>query len=256
MASCTALDARRRARRRRSPRRHRKSLRAERDTVQIDLTDEFRAMFPAGIFGALIVRGSANRGRALALHAEARATEERLRARFGQTSIDGDPVARAYAGYFRRFGNRYPVVHQAKTILAGGTIASQFALVEAMFTAEVDSLVLTSGHDLDVLAGPLRVDVARDGEAYTKINEKIQTLRPGDMVTRDSEGVIASVLYGPDHRTRLRVESRAALFGAWAPVGLTDDVVQAHLDRLAGLIRREWPDAEIEPPRLLRAQSG
>jgi len=162
-------------------------------------------------------------------------------------------VAQAYAGYFRRFGSRYPVVHQAKTILAGRPIESPSALVEAMFTAEVDSLVLTSGHDLDVLAGSLTVDVARDGDRYTKINGKEQALKPGDMVVRDAEGVIASVLYGPDFRTRLREESSAALFGAWCPVGLTAAAAEVHLDFLAALLRQEWPDAAIEPVRILHA---
>ena len=220
------------------------------DTV---LTSEFRAALPSGIFGALVVRGCPNRTRALALPPVQREVEDRLRRRFPGESIDADPVAQAYAGYFRRFGSRYPVVHQAKTILAGRPIESPSALVEAMFTAEVDSLVLTSGHDLDVLAGSLTVDVARDGDRYTKINGKEQALKPGDMVVRDAEGVIASVLYGPDFRTRLREESSAALFGAWCPVGLTAAAAEVHLDFLAALLRQEWPDAAIEPVRILHA---
>jgi hypothetical protein len=64
------------------------------------------------------------------------------------------------------------------------------------------------------------------------------------------------VLYGPDHRTRLRAESRAALFGAWCPVGLTVATAEAHLAALARLLQREWPDALIDPPRVLRAASG
>ncbi|MDR7521975.1 MAG: hypothetical protein QN168_05870 [Armatimonadota bacterium] len=139
---------------------------------------------------------------------------------------------------------------QVETVLSGRPIESASALVHAMFAAELDSPVLTSGHDLGALAGPLRVDVARDAEVYTKISGKEQRLSAGDMVVRDGGGVIASVVYGPDFRTRIRLESSAALFGAWGPVGLTTDVVAAHLDRLAGLVREEWPDAAVEPPRL------
>ncbi|HEY3230333.1 MAG TPA: hypothetical protein VGJ87_14020 [Roseiflexaceae bacterium] len=216
----------------------------------IELTPGFGEAFPAGIFGALIVRGCPNRPRSWNLAIDQRGLEADLRARFTASSIDADPVAQAYGGYFRRFGNRYPVVHQAKTIIAGQPITSQSALVEAMFTAEVDSLVLTSGHDLDALAPPLRVKVAADGDVYTKISGKEQRLKPGDMVIRDGEGVIASVLYGPDFRTRLRPETTAALFGGWAPVGLTEQIVRRHLQRLAELIKREWPDAAVEPPRI------
>ncbi|HET8679796.1 MAG TPA: hypothetical protein VFM39_06720 [bacterium] len=221
----------------------------------IDLTPAFCLAFPSGLFGALIVRGCPNRTRATALVAEKRAVEARLRERFGVEGIDGDPVARAYAEHFRRHGTRYPVVHQAKAVLQGRSIESPSALVEVMFTAELDSLVLTSGHDLESLSGPLRVDVALDGDVYTKLSLKEQTTRRGDMVVRDAEGIIASVLYGPDHRTRVREETTAALFGAWCPLGITAAAVEAHLDTVAVLVRREWPDAAIDPPRIVSASA-
>lgn len=221
--------------------------------IEITLTAEFRAAFPGGVFGALTVRGCADRAGPGRLVAETRAVEERLRARFPGETIDGDPVALAYAAYFRRHGARYPVVHQARSVLAGRPIESPLALVEAMFTAELDSLVLTSGHDLDALRGRLRVDVARDGDGYTKISGKPQAVRPGDMVVRDAEGIIACVVHGPDHRTRLRPETTAALFGAWCPAGLTAAAAQAHLATLARLIRLEWPDASVDPVRVWTA---
>lgn len=221
--------------------------------MDIVLTPEFRTAFPDGVFGALLARGCPNRAKPVALTPLQREVEAGLRRRFPGEGIDADPVAQAYAGYFKRYGSRYPVVHQVKTILSGRPIESPSALVEAMFTAEVDSLVLTSGHDLDILAGPLVVDAAHDGERYVKINGKEQVLKPGDMVVRDADGVIASVLYGPDFRTRLREESHAALFGAWCPVGLDTAVVEAHLNSLAALLWREWPEATVDPPRILAA---
>jgi len=221
--------------------------------VEIALTPAFRAAFPEGIFGALTARGCPNRLRVERLGDDKRAVETRLRQRFPGETIDADPVARAYAAYFRRHGARYPVVHQAKTILTGRRIEGPSALVEAMFTAEVDSLVLTSGHDLDALQGPLWVDVARDGETYSKINGKVQALRPGDMVVRDGAGIIACVLHGPDQRTRLRPESAAVLFGAWCPGDVAPAVVEAHLASLARLLRREWPEATVDPSRLWTA---
>ncbi len=223
--------------------------------VLIELTPAFRFAFPNGLFGALVVRGCPNRTRAAALDAEKRAVEARLRERFGVEGIDRDPVARAYAEHFRRHGTRYPVVHQAKAILQGRSIESPSALIEAMFTAEMDSLVLTSGHDLESLSDPLRVDVARADDVYTKLSLKEQTTRRGDMVVRDAEGIIASVLYGPDHRTRVRGETTTALFGAWCPLEVSAATVEAHLNTLAALVRREWPDAVIDSPRIMSASS-
>jgi DNA/RNA-binding domain of Phe-tRNA-synthetase-like protein len=221
--------------------------------MQIDLTPEFRAAFPDGVFGALIARGCPNRPAPTALGQRLREVEEGLRRRFPGDAIDADPVAAAYAGYFRRGGARYPVVHQAKTILAGRPIESPSALVTAMFAAEVDSLVLTSGHDLEALVGVLLVDAARNGETYTRLSGKEARLRPGDMVVRDGEGVIACVLYGPDLRTRMREDTSSALFGAWCPAGVGAEVVDAHFDRLASLLRTEWPGVEITGPWVLAA---
>jgi DNA/RNA-binding domain of Phe-tRNA-synthetase-like protein len=222
--------------------------------VDAALSVRFREVFPDGFFGILIVHGCPNHARATALSAPQRAVEARLRARFADRPMDDDPVARVYAGYFKRYGQRYPVAHQARTILAGRPIESPSALVAAMFTAEVDTLVLTSGHDLDILAGPLLVDVGREGERYTKINGKDQAIAAGDMVVRDAHGVIASVVYGPDFRTRFRETTQAALFGAWCPVGLTRETAAAHLDALAALLRLEWPSAVTEAPRVLASR--
>ncbi len=216
--------------------------------MQITLTAEFTAAFPEGVFGALVARGCPNRLRATALRPRQREVEARLREQFAARPIEDDAVAGPYAAYFKRWGQRYPVAHQAKTILAGRPIEGPSALVEAMFTAEVATLVLTSGHDLAALAGALLVDVARDGDRYTRLGGKEQALRPGDMVVRDGEGIIACVVHGPDFRTRLRDDTDAALFGAWCPVGLSEQVVAHHLEVLSALIRLEWPAAQLDPP--------
>lgn len=224
--------------------------------MRIDVSPAFHAAFPDGVFGALIAHGCPNRPRASAIGPEQRRIEARLRDRFPGNAVDADPVAVAYAGYFRRFGGRYPVVHQARTIIAGRPIESASALVEVMFTAELDSLVLTSGHDLRELRGPLHVDVARADDAYTKLSGKTQALRPGDMVVRDAESIIASVVYGPDSRTRIREDTDTALFGAWCPRGIPADAVEAHLATLAGLVRQEWPGSAVDPPQILRVAGG
>jgi DNA/RNA-binding domain of Phe-tRNA-synthetase-like protein len=119
-----------------------------------------------------------------------------------------------------------------------------------MFTAELDSLILTSGHDLDALRGPLVVDVAEAGDAYTRLSGRDQMLKAGDMIVRDAVGIVASVAYGPDERTRIRSQTAAALFGAWCPVGIGVATATAHLERLAALLRQEWPDAVLEAPEI------
>jgi DNA/RNA-binding domain of Phe-tRNA-synthetase-like protein len=220
--------------------------------MKIVPTPAFGSAYPDGIFGVLIARGCVNRPQTLSIAADKRAVEGRLRERFPGETIDADPVALAYAHYFRRYGGRYPVVHQAKTVLAGRSIESNSALVEAMFTAELDSLILTSGHDLGALHFPLAVDVTVTGDVYTTLSGKERVLKAGDMIVRDAEGIVASVAYGPDDRTRLRPDTDSALFGAWCPVGIDPMIVEAHLEKLAALLRQEWSASAVEPVRLVR----
>src|SRR5713226_4014132 len=132
--------------------------------MDIALTPAFYSAYPKGIFGVLIARGCANRPQTLSIAADKRAVEGRLRERFPGETIDDHPVARAYAQYFRRYGGRYPVVHQAKTLLAWRTVEGASALVDALFTTRIDSSVLTPGRDLGALRPPLAVDVSVLGD--------------------------------------------------------------------------------------------
>lgn len=224
-----------------------------REPVEIRLTPAFRAAFPGGLFGILVATNCPNRSRAAQINSDPQAVLARLTRRFPDGEVDRDPIAQAYAAYFRRHGGRYPVTHQARSILAGRSMESPSALVEVMFRAEVESLVLTSGHDLRALTGPLLVDAGQIGDAYQKISGKQQVVTPGDMVVRDAGGIIASVLYGPDLRTRLRLESDSVLFGAWCPTGVPVGAVAAHLEGIGTLLQQEWPDARLARCRVFRS---
>ena len=65
------------------------------------------------------------------------------------------PVLQAYDAYYRQFKKTYHVQLQLESILfKGKSIPSVAALVEAMFMAEMNDLLLTAGHDLDALHLP------------------------------------------------------------------------------------------------------
>jgi DNA/RNA-binding domain of Phe-tRNA-synthetase-like protein len=114
-----------------------------------------------------------------------------------------------------------------------------------MFMAELEDLLLTAGHDLDVLRLPLTLDVARGDESYTLLRGDPQTLKAGDMYIRDGEGVISSIIYGPDRRTQIAPETRGVVFTVYAPPGITAEAVTAHLRALEANVRVISPAAEI-----------
>ena len=178
-----------------------RGARAYAPAAMLTVTDEFREAFPGAVVGALAMAGVRNPDRSDALEDAKRALERELRA---AGDLDGNPVLRAYADYYRAFGKTFHVKAQWESVaVKGKPIPTRAALVEAMFMAELRSLVLTAGHDLVALAGRLRADVSADGDAYVTLSGADAVLKGGDMLMADDAGIVSSVLRGPDLRTRI-----------------------------------------------------
>jgi DNA/RNA-binding domain of Phe-tRNA-synthetase-like protein len=184
-----------------------------------------------------------------ALDAAKARLEQALRERYGgldRAALSQLPVLQAYAGYYKRFKKTYHVQHQLESVVfKGKSLPNVAALVEAMFMAELDDLLLTAGHDLDTLALPLTLDVAQGDETYTLLRGEPQTLKAGDMFIRDGEGMISSILYGPDRRTQITPETKAVVFTVYAPPGVAPEAVAAHLANLERSVRLITPEADL-----------
>jgi DNA/RNA-binding domain of Phe-tRNA-synthetase-like protein len=215
-------------------------------------TDAWRRAFPGAVAGALAMRGVRNPERSAALEADKRRLEEDLRAAGGAPA--GEPVLDAYVEYYRARGKTYHVKAQRESVaLKGKAIPRRAALVEAMFMAELDNLILTAGHDLEALAPPLRVDVTSDGDRYVQLNGAEAALERGDMMMADRGGIVSSVLRGPDRRTRITPETRHVLFAVYAPAGVGEDAVRRHLEDVQRNVLLVAPEAETEELATLTA---
>ena len=170
------------------------------------VSDAWREAFPGAAVGELAIRDVTNPESDAALEQRKQALESQLRSRFskgGRAAIKALPVIQAYAAYYERFNKTYHVQLQLESVaLKGKSIPRVAALVEAMFMAELENLLLTAGHDLATVQEPLRLDVSTGDERYVLLNGQEQVLKPGDMLVSDAQGVISDVIYGPDQRTR------------------------------------------------------
>jgi DNA/RNA-binding domain of Phe-tRNA-synthetase-like protein len=117
------------------------------------------------------------------------------------------------------------------------------ALVETMFMAELKNQLLTAGHDLQILESPVRVDVADGNEIYTRLNGQEQQLKTNDMYIADRAGILSSIIYGPDRRTRIRPETAQVLFTVYAPQGIDRETVYEHLQDIQSHTLLVAPDA-------------
>jgi DNA/RNA-binding domain of Phe-tRNA-synthetase-like protein len=178
-----------------------------------------------------------------------KATLERdLRSSFASPGdVKAHPLLAPYAAYYKRFGQTYHVQHQLESVaLRGKSIPRGAALVEAMFMAELKNLLLTAGHDRDSIRGGLAVDVAGGTETYTALSGTERVAKPGDMLIRDDLGILSSILYGPDRRTRITPTTTRVLFTVYAPAGILQDRVRAHLNDLTDFVLAVSPAAGVE----------
>ena len=212
--------------------------------MSVDVRRELRLIYPRAAFGGLIAYGVPNKKGNEDLERLKRELEREIREKYPE--VDDDPVIRSYDTYYEKWGKTYPIEFQIKTIKGGGRFPRVSALVDSMFLSELKNRILTSGHDLDSIQGKLWYDVSDEGERDTKLNDKEQELPQSDIVLRDSEGILASVLHGPARRTSIGNDTVNVLYLAWCPYSPGEDVIEEHLRDIASNIETVYGNFKAE----------
>ncbi|HTY24804.1 MAG TPA: phenylalanine--tRNA ligase beta subunit-related protein [Desulfomonilaceae bacterium] len=213
----------------------------------LKITEEWRKAFPGAYAGILDMRDVVNPDHHPGLDARKRRLEDDLRVRFKEPAELKllAPIA-AYKAFYKGFKKSYHVQHQLESVIfKGKSIPKVAALVEAMFIAELRNMLLTAGHDRDSIRNEITLDVSKGTERYVKINGEEQELKAGDMMMADAEGVISSVIYGPDRRTMITSKTRSALFTVYAVQGIGEQEVSRHLEEIADNVKLISPDCRV-----------
>ena len=215
-----------------------------------EVTSTWRSTYPEAHVGVLVMRAVSNPAHHSKWESQKTALEQELRVQFSgqdRAAITSHPILRAYAEYYRQFKKTYHIQLQLESIvLKGKSIPSVAALVEAMFMAEMKDMLLTAGHDLDILQLPLSLDVATGTEQYTLLRGEQQTLKAGDMMISDQAGVISSIVHGPDQRTQIRPGTRNVIFTVYAPPGISEQSLTQHLQSIKENVLLFAPQAQVE----------
>lgn len=222
-----------------------------------EVKTEWKSAFPGAHTGVLVVKDVSNPAQHPELERRKGQLETELRSQFSgqdRAALSSHPVLQAYNNHYKRFKKSYHVQLQLESIVSKGkSIPSVSALVEAMFMAEMKNLLLTAGHDLDIVQLPLILDVSKGTESFTLLRGAEQVLKPGDMMICDQLGVISDVIYGPDRRTQITADTRNAVFTTYAPEGIEQQVVEKHLQDIRDFILVFAPQAKVE---LLKVYGG
>jgi DNA/RNA-binding domain of Phe-tRNA-synthetase-like protein len=213
-------------------------------------TDAWMSMYPDATAGILAMGQVANPQHHPGLDERKEELERALRARYEgyeRAQLKQLPVLQAYGRYYKKFKKTYHVQLQLESVvLKDKSLPRVAALVEAMFMAELKNLLLTAGHDLDVVQPPVRIDVAEGSERYVRLNGTEQELKARDMYIGDAEGVLSSILYGPDQRTQIRPETQRVLFTVYGAPGIEVQTMREHLEDIRDNVMLIAPGAAVE----------
>ena len=225
--------------------------------LEISATDGWRAAHARATIGVLELSGLDNRGASARLNERKRTIEAGLRERyrgFSRQEFLALPVMADYDRYYKRFNKTYHVQLQLESIaLKGKPLPDVSPAVDANFMAEVETLILTAGHDGQKLRGPIVIDVSHGGDQMTQMNGTSRAIRADDMIMRDAGGICCSIIYGQDARSPISPYTSHALYVAYAPADIAAEAVERQLRGIEENLRLFSEHLAVEQRRLLTA---
>jgi len=161
-------------------------------------------------------------------------------------------VIKAYTAYYKVFKKTYHLVPQLESVIFNNKkIPAHIPLLQVVFMAELKNMLLTAVHDLDAVHYPVSIGLASGMEKYQLINGSEVITKNGDMFMSDQSGVISSIIYGPDLRTKVTPQTSKALIVVYAPDGIGAERVERHLDDMVSMMRLISDDPKLNQKFIL-----
>jgi DNA/RNA-binding domain of Phe-tRNA-synthetase-like protein len=228
--------------------------------LSITATQAWQETHPGAIIGLLEMSGVDNSRVSTGLETHKRQIELRLREQYrGFTRMEflALPVMAAYDRYYNRFDKTYHVLLQVESIvLKGKNLPNVSPLVDSNFMAEVETLILTAGHDVAKLEGAVHMDASAEGDRMMQMNGTPKDIRAGDMIMKDASGICCSVIYGQDNRSPISAATSHVLYVCYVPADIPPENVESQLRKIEENIRLFSPAAALEQRRLIKTEAG
>jgi DNA/RNA-binding domain of Phe-tRNA-synthetase-like protein len=138
--------------------------------------------------------------------------------------------------------------------LKGKSLPHVSPLVDANFAAELDTLILTAGHDVVQLETPIMIDVAHEGDEIIQMGGSHKDVPVGDMLMRAAKGVACTILRGQDNRSPISKATTHVLYVSYVPEGVTEEQVRAQLEAMERYVRLFAPDCKVEQSVIIFAK--
>ena len=227
--------------------------------LSVTATAKWRNTYPGATIGLLELSGVDNAVSSSRLENRKRETEADLRERYQDFTRQDFlvlPVMSAYEQYYKRFNKTYHVQLQVESIvLKGKNLPNVSPLVDANFTAEVETFVLTAAHDVAKLRGAISIDVSVEGDLMTRMNGSLKVIYAGDMIMKDAGGICCSIIYGQDNRSPISLNTSQVLYVAYVPPGVPTGLVETQLQKIEENVRLFSSALFVEQLCFLRANA-
>ena len=202
----------------------------------------YEKRYPGLAFGLALVTGCRNHPNPAGFDSYKRKLLRRMRRR--ETLARITERIETYERFFAAFGHPCPLPKHLKRTVHSG-FPRYDLLVDTHFMAEMCAGILVAVTDQDCFAGELVLDVAAEGEICQGMGRREMRTREGEIVLRDTAGIVCVLCQGADEKTRVREQTGNVLFYAYAVPGIDREPIEEGL-RIAGETVREFGGGQIE----------
>jgi DNA/RNA-binding domain of Phe-tRNA-synthetase-like protein len=225
--------------------------------ISISITDAWNRTFPGAKLAILELSNVENIADSTKLNELKGETEKYLRnkyANYSRKEFLSNKVMAAYDAYYKSFKKTYHVLLQVESIvLKGKALPDISPLVDSNFIAEVETFILTAGHDVSKLVGALLLDVSKEEDFIIQKEGEPRAIYANDMVMRDSIGISCSIIYGQDNKSLISRDTTDALYVSYVPKGVPDEAVEAQLSKIEYNVRQFSPNIYVEQRKIYKA---
>ena len=216
----------------------------------ISISNNIKEIYPNLKIGILVMNNVKNIRNNEELHIIKRSIEESLINKFQdmpRKEIINEPVFKIYKDYYKKFKKTYHVLLQLESIANKGRhIPNDLSVVEAMFMGELKNYLLTAAHDMEKVNLPISLNVSNGEESFLQISQSTKALQKNDIYISDSTGVLSSIIYGPDHRTKVSENTKRVVYMVYGLAGITKEEIINHLEDIKSYNLIVSSEAKVE----------
>jgi len=190
--------------------------------VSLTITDKYRQRFPTLSFGIGTIQDCAYFEKTEAFKLYKRELLRKMRRRANLAQIE-ERINR-YDEFFKEWGYSCPLPgHLKRTVEMGFPIVNLY--IDTHIMAEMDHGILMAIQDLDRFQGEWRLDLAKEGETFQGVADRVIRCKEKEIVLRDEAGIVCSLFQGPDYRTKVDAESKKIVVYVFTAPGIQEEYV-------------------------------